>query len=127
MMLPRFAMFTAAILLVGCGASGHFVALPEDLDTLSVRRETVAMSAEHFRFIPEDVHVKAGTLLTIQITATDGTHGFELASFGIDEKLPAGETRTIRVYLPRKGEYDFSCSHFCGIGHFGMNGKLIVE
>jgi len=127
MLVPRFVMSIAAILLVGCGASRQFVALPEDLDTLSVTHETVAMNAEHFRFIPEDVHVKAGTLLTLQITATDGTHGFELASFGIDEKLPAGETRTIGVYLPQKGEYGFSCSHFCGIGHFGMNGKLIVE
>lgn len=127
MTVPGFVTLTAAILLVGCGSSRQFAALPEDLDTLTVRRETVAMSAEHFRFIPEDVHVKAGTLLTLQITATDGTHGFDLPSFGIDEKLPAGETRTIRVYLPQKGEYGFSCSHFCGIGHFGMNGKLIVE
>ncbi len=37
------------------------------------------------------------------------------------------ETRTVTFYAGKKGEYGFHCSHFCGIGHMGMTGKIIVD
>jgi heme/copper-type cytochrome/quinol oxidase subunit 2 len=85
------------------------------------------MKAKHFEFIPEVVKVKAGTLVTFRITAVDGTHGFALDAFGIDERIEEGETKVIEFYAASPGEYGFHCSHLCGLGHFGMNGKVIVE
>ncbi len=85
------------------------------------------MTAEHFHFTPEDLHVKQGTLLTLKIKSIDGTHGFNLGDFGIDIRLEEGVTNTVEIYLPKKGEYGFRCSHFCGLGHLGMKGTLHVE
>jgi cytochrome c oxidase subunit 2 len=120
-------VITSAFLLFGCSASKEFDPIPAGLDTTKVPRETIEMTAEHFHFTPEDLHVKQGTLLTLKIKSIDGTHGFSLGDFGIDVRLEEGVTNTVELYLPKKGEYGFHCSHFCGLGHFGMKGTLHVE
>lgn len=116
-----------ACVLAGCGASQQFAAIPPTVDRSKVPQQTIEMTAEHFHFTPEIVHVKEGTLLTLKIHATDGTHGFSLGAFGIDEKIPENDTKVVEFYAGQKGEYGFKCSHFCGIGHLGMTGKIIVE
>lgn len=115
------------LMLCGCGSSQMFTAVPAGIDRDKVPHETIEMTAEHFHFTPEIVKVKQGTLVTIKVKAIDGTHGFKLGVFGIDERIEENETKTIEFYAEKKGEYSFKCSHFCGIGHLGMNGKVIVE
>lgn len=116
-----------ALFLTGCGASQQFAAIPGSVDTTNVPRQTIEMTAEHFHFTPEVVTVKQGTLVTINVKAIDGTHGFNLGAFGIDERIEENETKTVVFYAGEKGEYGFKCSHFCGIGHLGMNGKIVVQ
>lgn len=115
------------LLICGCGASQQFVAIPQNVDVEKVPKQTVEMTAERFRFVPEVVHVKQGTLVTIKIKAIQGTHGFRLGAFGIDETIEGNETKTVEFYASKPGENGFQCSHFCGIGHLGMTGKVIVE
>lgn len=85
------------------------------------------MTARDFEFMPDVVKVKAGSILELKIKSIDGTHGFRLGDFDIDTTLEEGKEKRIEVYLPKSGEYGFRCSHFCGLGHFGMKGKIIVE
>ncbi len=122
-----FKLSLSMTLLLGCRAPQRFAALPEDLDKHAVPHQTVEMRAVRYEFTPEVVRVKAGTLVTLEITALDATHGFALDAFGIDETLDKGRTREVEFYAAEKGEYGFHCSYFCGIGHLGMNGKVIVE
>jgi heme/copper-type cytochrome/quinol oxidase subunit 2 len=116
-----------AVQLLGCGSSQQFPAVPPDLQRESVPHQIIDMTAEHFHFTPELLHVKQGTFVTLHIKALDGTHGFSLGAFGIDETIPEQETKTVEFFAGKKGEYGFKCSHFCGIGHLGMTGKVIVE
>lgn len=118
---------TTALVMLGCSSTPQFVPIPEDLDRSTVRAQTVAIEAKRYEFTPEVVRVKAGTLVTLRITAVDGVHGFALGSFGIDERIGEGETKVIEFYASKPGEYGFHCSHFCGMGHFGMTGKVVVE
>ncbi len=120
-------LVACAMLILGCGASQEFAAIPPGLDRTAVPHQVVEMKAKRYEFIPEVVRVKAGTLVTLRITAMDGTHGFSLGAFGIDQRLDENETRDIEFYASKKGEYGFRCSHFCGLGHLGMKGKVIVE
>ncbi len=115
------------LLLCGCSGSQQFTAIPPGLDRNAAARMTVEMTAEDFHFTPEVVRVKAGTLVTLKIKSIDGTHGFDLGAFGIDERLEEGKEKIVEFYAPRPGEYGFRCSHFCGLGHLGMTGKIIVE
>jgi heme/copper-type cytochrome/quinol oxidase subunit 2 len=115
------------LLVLGCGASQQFVAVPPEIDIEKVPKQTVAMTAERFRFLPEVVHVKQGSLVTLTIKAIDGTHAFRLGAFGIDKTIQENETESVAFYASTQGEYGFKCSHFCGIGHLGMTGTIIVE
>ncbi|MGA9406475.1 MAG: cupredoxin domain-containing protein [Bacteroidota bacterium] len=115
------------LLLSACGSSKQFDAIPSNLDTQNVPRQTIDVTAESYKFTPEVIRVNAGTLVTLRIKSIEGTHGFQLGAFGIDERLDENEPKVIEFYASKKGEYGFRCSHFCGIGHLGMTGKLIVE
>lgn len=121
------AIITGLFVFVGCGTSQQFIAVPPDIDRENVPKQTIEMTAERFHFTPEELHVNVGTLVTLRITAIDGTHGFDLGAFGIDKTLEEGQTEVIEFYAAQKGEYGFKCSHFCGVGHLWMNGKVVVE
>jgi len=116
-----------AAVVSGCSSSAKFVAVPHDLDKANVPRQSISMTAMRFRFEPEVIHVKAGTLLTLKINSVQGTHGFRLSEFDIDETLEENEEKTVELYLSTPGEFSFRCSHFCGLGHLGMTGKIVVK
>jgi cytochrome c oxidase subunit 2 len=128
MMMRVFSVsIVAALVLAGCAGSQKYPPLPAGMNSESVPKQVVEMTAERYRFTPEEIRVKPGTLVTLKVTALDGTHGISIGDFGIDESLPQKQTVTVQFFVPQKGEHSFSCSHICGIGHFGMNGKIIVE
>lgn len=126
-MKRSFASFVFLIIISGCGASQQFPTIPPGLNQADVPKQTIDMTAQHFHFTPNEIHVRQGTLVTLNVKAIDGTHGFSLGAFGIDETIEENETKVIEFFAGQKGEYGFKCSHFCGLGHLGMNGKVIVE
>ena len=127
--ISRSGLFIALGVLLFCAgcSSSKEIAVPQNLDRSSVPTETISMTAERFRFTPDEIHVKAGTLVHIDLKSINGTHGFKLSDFGIDESIDEGQTKAIEFYPQNRGEFTFRCSHFCGIGHFGMTGKIVVE
>jgi heme/copper-type cytochrome/quinol oxidase subunit 2 len=126
-MRKRLLSLLALLPLLGCGASQQFVAVPLEINRDAVAKQTIDVTAENFHFTPEVIHVKKGTLVTLRVRAIKGTHGFELGAFGIDETIEENQTKVIEVYAGKEGEYSFRCSHFCGLGHFGMTGRVIIE
>jgi cytochrome c oxidase subunit 2 len=125
--LTQYALFIFLLLCASCLSTQQFMAIPASLDRSNVHKETFSMTAERFRFTPDEIHVKNGTLVHIDLKSINGTHGFKLGDFGIDESIEEGETKTIEFYAQHKGEFTFRCSHFCGLGHLGMTGKVVVE
>lgn len=106
--------------------------------------QVIAMTAENFKFTPPEVRVKAGRKLTLKVTSIDDKHGiaFKLIPEGQPEGSPAGlqfgktppdwvlekgKEVTIEFTALRPGRYEFACSVFCGMGHNGMLGRVIVE
>ncbi len=123
----RAMMFFGLILLSGCAGSQQFVPIPRDLDVSAVPKKEIAVQAKRFTFVPDTIVVSQGTLVHLTLTSLDGTHGFELSAFGIDERIEKGKTTSVEFYAPKKGTYRFRCSHICGIGHLGMTGLLVVD
>ncbi len=126
-MRRTFAALVFLIVIGGCGTSQQFPTIPPGLNQENAPKQTIDMTAQHFHFTPDEIHVKQGTLVTLKVKSIDGTHGFSLGAFGIDETIEENETKVIEFYAGQKGEYGFKCSHFCGLGHLGMNGKVVVE
>ena len=85
------------------------------------------LTAVKYNFAPNVIKVKKGDRVKLVITAQDREHGFKLAAFHIDQRLPKGDAVTVEFTADRVGTFLFQCSVFCGLGHKKMTGQLIVE
>lgn len=113
------------VVLSGCASVKKDKALqsmPPDTPT-----QNIHITARQFEYTPDIIYVRRGTHVIIEIESLDVTHGFKIDTYGINVLIPEKKTITVEFYARKPGIYPFRCSHFCGIGHLGMKGKLIVE
>lgn len=82
---------------------------------------TIQIDAKWFDFNPNEIRLKQGEDVTIQINNLDATHGINIPKLGI-----RGDN-IVRFRFDKKGEFEFYCNNFCGEGHSDMIGKIIVE
>jgi len=83
--------------------------------------------AKRWNFEPNRITVKKGERIVLHVKSMDVTHGFSIPDFGINEQLKPGEITNIEFVADKKGSFSFRCTVFCGSGHGGMSGTLIVE
>jgi cytochrome c oxidase subunit 2 len=86
----------------------------------------IKMTAKKFEFTPNLLVVYQGEKVRLLITAEDGTHGFAMPDFNIEEKLEKGKATPINFTADKPGGHEFHCSIFCGAGHMSMKGELVV-
>lgn len=87
----------------------------------------IRVTAKKYEYDPAVITVKQDEHVKMVITALDHDHGFKIDAFHIDQLLKKGEPTTIEFTADTTGTFPFQCSHFCGLGHKGMKGELIVE
>ena len=87
----------------------------------------IRITAKKYEYDPAVITVSQGEHVKLVITALDHDHGFKIDAFHIDELLKKGEQTTIEFTADTTGTFPFQCSHFCGLGHKGMKGELVVE
>jgi len=85
------------------------------------------MTAKQFEFVPGKITVNTGDTVILHITSTDVTHGIAIPQFGVNQRLPVGEEKTVKFVADKKGTYNFYCSVYCGPGHRSMIGELVVQ
>ena len=95
-------------------------------------RQTVAVHEFHitsrkYEFGPSSLRVKKGEHLRLVITALDYDHGFRLDEYHLNKKIEMGKTIEVDFTADKAGTFPFRCSNFCGLGHGGMKGTLVVE
>jgi cytochrome c oxidase subunit 2 len=121
----KTAFLTLALGAVAMLNAARYVAAQNDKSTLQVHE--VQVTAKKYEFSPNPIRVKKGEPVKLIITATDHDHGFSLEAFHIKQKLKKGEPTTIEFTPDKAGTFPFKCSVFCGMGHGGMKGTLVVE
>ena len=87
----------------------------------------IKMTAKDFAFVPGEVRVKLGQKVRLIVTSADVLHGIAIPAFNVHADLPVGVATTVEFTADQKGSFPFFCSVFCGSGHRGMKGMLIVE
>ena len=87
----------------------------------------IKVTAKRYEYDPNVITVKKGDHVRLLIAAVDHDHGFKLAAFDINRVIPKGQTTTIEFTASKAGTFPFQCSHFCGMGHGKMKGKLVVQ
>ncbi len=106
--------------------------------------KVIELTAKKYEYSPGEIHVKKGTRVQLKIRALDRTHGFKISPYpegaakngqpGLrfaeqqdNWKIEKEQERVIEFVAERAATYAFKCSVFCGLGHRGMKGKLVVE
>ena len=89
--------------------------------------ERIKVVMKKYAIEPAEIHIKAGKTTELEVTTPDVQHGFDVPGLSIKEPVRPGQTTTITLKSPPKGEYKIVCGIICGPHHDDMNGKLVVE
>ena len=84
------------------------------------------ITAMKWQFDPATITVKKGVPVRFELTSKDVTHGFSIMQFGVKASIKPGETTVVEFTPDKAGTFTFFCSVFCGEGHRGQKGQLIV-
>jgi cytochrome c oxidase subunit 2 len=117
----RAAALTAAALAVaGCVAAVEMAPKPPPVQTVSVL-------AQRFNFTPDEIKVKRGVPVDLELTTLDRLHGFDVPGLGLRAQIVPGETTHVKFTPDKAGRFPFHCDVFCGEGHEDMDAAIIVE
>ncbi len=86
----------------------------------------IQMTAKQFEFIPSTITVKKGDTVKLIVTSIDVHHGLAIPQFGVNLNLPPHVPETVQFVADKAGQFSFYCDVYCGAGHRGMRGTLIV-
>jgi cytochrome c oxidase subunit II len=119
-MLTALMLFTAVSLSIVAEDANDAV-------TQTAGVHEVQVTSRKYEFSPSSLRVKKGEQVRLIIAALDHDHGFKLDEFHINQKIKRGKTATVEFTADKAGTFSFRCSNFCGLGHRGMKGTLVVE
>jgi cytochrome c oxidase subunit 2 len=86
----------------------------------------IPVVARKFVFLPSEIRLKKGEPVTLELTAPEIVMGFNAPDFKARADIIPG-TVSKHTFTPDKtGTFTFLCDVFCGEGHEGMSGTLIV-
>jgi cytochrome c oxidase subunit II len=88
--------------------------------------QVVRLTAKKFEYSPNEITVKKGKPVVIEIVSLDRKHGFTLPEFKVRTDVKPGQTNVVRFTPDKVGRFNFHCDLFCGDGHEDMSGTLIV-
>jgi cytochrome c oxidase subunit II len=134
------------VAMAGIAANSSFSSAPTPASQQAPDQnvQVINLTAKKYEFSPTPLHVKKGTKVQLRITALDHQHGFKVNVYpdGGNTKrapgltftapqdcwtIPKGQTVTIEFVANTPGTYPFKCCRFCGLGHMGMKGEIIVD
>lgn len=94
--------------------------------TVSARKEFV-ITAKQWSFSPSEIKVKKGDTVVLKLKTVDVAHSYTIPEFGINVAIKPGETAVAEFVADKTGTFTSSCTTYCGVGHAGMKGTIIVE
>lgn len=87
----------------------------------------IPVVARKFVFIPNEITVRQGESVVLEFTAPEVAMGFFAPELGLRALIVPGEVAKVPFTASKAGRFDFLCDVFCGDGHEGMNGHLVVQ
>jgi cytochrome c oxidase subunit 2 len=112
------------LLITGFAAS--LVALAARAATQGGERR-IPVVARKFVFIPNEITVRVGESVVLEFSAPEVAMGFFAPELGLRTLIVPGEVARVAWRPERVGRFDFLCDVFCGDGHEGMSGHLVVQ
>ncbi len=101
--------------------------LPGTQQPIVQQIEEVEITATDFEFSVDEIRVKQGDLVRINLKNDKGTHDWKIDQFNISTNvLNAGEEETVEFVANTTGTFEY----YCSVGNhrqLGMKGNLIIE
>jgi cytochrome c oxidase subunit 2 len=94
--------------------------------TLAGGVRTIKVVAKKYEFIPNPIVVRQGEKVRLEVTSTDVEHGLAIPAYKLNQDLKPGKTEVMEFTASQSGSFATHCSEFCGMGHMGMSGELVV-
>jgi cytochrome c oxidase subunit 2 len=88
--------------------------------------QVIKITAKRYEYNPDTITVKKGVPVVLEFTSLDRLHGFNCPGLGIRTDIAPGKVATLRFVPQKAGTFPFHCDNFCGSGHEGMTGTIIV-
>ena len=88
--------------------------------------QVIHLTAKKFDYSPNEITVKKGEPVVIEIVSLDRKHGFTIPDFGVRSDVKPGAKNVVRFTPDKAGTFNFHCDLFCGSGHEGMTGTIVV-
>ena len=107
---------TAAFILISAG--GYLIAAEND--------QVIQITAKRFEYSPNNITLKKGVPVVLEFTSLDRLHGFNCPGLKLRMDIRPGKVNTLRFTPDKAGTFPFHCDNFCGSGHEGMKGTMIV-
>jgi cytochrome c oxidase subunit 2 len=73
-----------------------------------------------------ELHVPVGQPMRLTMATQDVIHSFYIPAFRIKMDVVPGRYTTMWFEATRPGEYYLFCAEYCGTGHSGMIGRVVV-
>jgi len=116
----RYLLIMIMVLTFSLSATGLFAGDQPD--------QVIKITAKKFEYSPNEVRIKKGVPVVLEFTSLDRVHGFTIPDLGgVRATIEPGKATRVTIVAPKAGTYEFHCDLFCGDGHEGMTGKIIVE
>jgi heme/copper-type cytochrome/quinol oxidase subunit 2 len=130
------------VMLYGLGMAGLLAAAQAPAPEAPV--QVIDIQGQKYKYTPFVVHVKKGARVELHLHAEDHAHGLAINLYpddGGQKGVPGliferaqkcwraekGQVVAIDFVAQQQGSYAFKCCVFCGLGHLGMHGQLIVD
>lgn len=85
------------------------------------------ITASRFEFEPDRIEVAQGERVVLTLRSADVTHGIAIKAFKVEKLIPKGSKPvSVDFVADKAGRFRFDCSEYCGAGHKGMKGLLLV-
>lgn len=98
----------------------------------SVRGETgpervIRISASKFEYSPNQVVIRQGERVMLELHSRDRVHGFAAPELGLRGDIVPDKPLRVVVPTHKAGVYTFVCDVFCGDGHEEMSGTITIS
>jgi len=77
--------------------------------------------------VSPELHLPVGKTVKVLLRSKDVLHNFTVAQMRVKMDLVPGLVTYIWFTPTQTGDFDILCEELCGIAHFAMRGKMIVE
>ncbi|MFN2447311.1 MAG: cupredoxin domain-containing protein [Vicinamibacterales bacterium] len=98
----------------------------QDPATASAPR-VIEIAASRFTFEPSRIEVTEGERVRLVVQSVDSVHGIAIKKFRVNKVVGRKETISVDFVAAAAGTYEILCSEYCGEGHEGMTGTLVVR